>query len=138
MPGLRHRAPGRLRADERRAWFTLIARRGSAELEDFVAACEGTRLTPVYPTIEYLDPGFADITHVGYGYDHILPPNSPSCFNGPPSDFLSASVFAISASSSHRGGVNTLLAAGDVRFFANNVDRRVWRAFGSRNGREVF
>lgn len=125
-------------ADERRAWFTLAAHRGSTELEDFVTACEGTRVTPVYPTIEYFDPGVMLITHTGYGYDHILPPNSPSCFNGPPSDPLSTSVFAISASSSHRGGVNVLLAAGDVRFVANNIDRRLWRAFGSRNGREVL
>ena len=125
-------------ADDRRAWFTLVAHRGSTELQDFVTACEGTRLTPIYPTIEYLDPGFSYITHVGYGYDHILPPNSPSCFNGPPSDPFSPSTIAITASSSHRNGVNLLLAAGDVKSIGNNIDRRVWRAFGSRNGHEVF
>lgn len=123
-------------ADERRAWFTLSAHRGPSELADFVCACEGQRLTPVYPTIEYLDPGVTLITYVGYGYDHVLPPNSPSCFNGPPSDPQSTSVFTISSSSSHHGGVNVLMAGGEVKFVANSIDRVTWKSFGSRNGND--
>jgi hypothetical protein len=37
----------------------------------------------------------------------------------------------------HVGIVNSLLADGSVRTFSENIDFRVWRALGTRNGGEV-
>lgn len=65
-------------------------------------------------------------------YNHILPPNSPSCRNGA----INMTWGAVSAASEHSGGVNVLVGDGAVRFVASNVDRNVWRAMGSRNGGE--
>lgn len=65
-------------------------------------------------------------------YDHVLPPNRNSCDNG----FLHMS--AVTATSLHRSGVNLLLADGSVKFVSDDVDRNVWRAYGSRNGGETI
>jgi prepilin-type processing-associated H-X9-DG protein len=65
-------------------------------------------------------------------YDHIVTPNLPSCLNYN-SDFAH-STYAVS--SEHRGGVNVLFSDGAVKFVGNNVDRKVWRAVGTRNGHE--
>lgn len=61
------------------------------------------------------------------GYNHVLPPNRPSCCNG-------GGVFegAHTAASAHADGVNSLFGDGHVRFIGSSVDRLVWRDFGSR------
>ena len=41
------------------------------------------------------------------------------------------------ARSWHRGGVNALMGDGSTRFVSEHVERRVWRALGSRNGGEL-
>ncbi|MFG0333037.1 MAG: DUF1559 domain-containing protein [Maioricimonas sp. JB049] len=66
-------------------------------------------------------------------YNHILPPNSeiPDCISG------LEGAGAYSANSLHRGGVNTLLADGAVRFVAEDIDLAIWRALGSIAGGEV-
>lgn len=75
-----------------------------------------------------------------YGYNHVLPPNSPSCWNGNDATDLGARSqnAARTASSLHAGGVNLLLADGSCRFIASQVDRHVWRAVGSRNGNDLI
>lgn len=67
-------------------------------------------------------------------YNHILPPNHPSCTNGIPfNDYLN---FPLTASSQHPQGVNLALADGAVRFVSDNISRDVWWALGTRNGNE--
>lgn len=44
---------------------------------------------------------------------------------------------AVTSRSYHPGGVNSLLMDGSVRFVAQNIERNVWHALGSREGGEV-
>ncbi len=41
------------------------------------------------------------------------------------------------ARSNHHGGVNALMGDGSTRFVAESIQRPVWRALGTRNGREL-
>ena len=68
----------------------------------------------------------------------LMPPNSHSCMNGFDSfDWDPGKYAALTATSLHSGGVNTLVADGSVRFVANNVHIPLWQAIGTRNGGEV-
>jgi prepilin-type processing-associated H-X9-DG protein len=60
-------------------------------------------------------------------YNHVLPPNRPSCYNG-----SAVQTGAATAASLHAGGVNMTFADGHSAFISTSVDRAVWRAFGSR------
>jgi hypothetical protein len=40
------------------------------------------------------------------------------------------------ARSDHAGGVQACLGDGSVRFFSENIDLTVWRALGTRGGKE--
>jgi prepilin-type processing-associated H-X9-DG protein len=68
-------------------------------------------------------------------YNHAQEPNGriPDCTYG---GALPATGMA-TARSWHWGGVNQLMADGSVRFMQETINRQVWRAFGSRNGREL-
>jgi prepilin-type processing-associated H-X9-DG protein len=62
----------------------------------------------------------------GYGsqmYDHVLPPNNPSCIGV---------RSAVAASSNHNAGVNVLMADGSTRFIHQTIDRHTWQAIGNR------
>ena len=69
-------------------------------------------------------------------YNHVLTPNStiPDCGYGPVAVDGGATV--MTARSFHDGGVNVAMADGAVRFVATTVDAGIWRAVGTRNGRE--
>ncbi len=78
-------------------------------------------------------------THMGapwlwgaHAYQHISPPNDPSC------GFQPAGRSTMTPSSRHVGGVNELFADGSVRFVGNNIDIAIWRAIGSRDGAETL
>ena len=67
-------------------------------------------------------------------YNHLLPPNQPSCSNVTGSNPASATT----ASSLHSGGVNALFADGHVQFVKETVNATIWRAIATRNGREAI
>lgn len=69
----------------------------------------------------------AGISYSTATYHHILPPNSPSCFNGGPT----YGVF--SSGSRHNGGVNVLFGDGHLELVSDLVDVRSWRMLGKRN-----
>jgi prepilin-type N-terminal cleavage/methylation domain-containing protein len=59
------------------------------------------------------------------------PPNSYNCNNEMRPDAL-----CLGAQSMHPGGVNVCLLDATVHFVSENIDREVWRALATRNGRE--
>lgn len=114
---------------------------GATNREAFVNAC----LTyPVWLAGSSFDGDFITILGTingSSGYNHLMPPNSNSCYNGL-SDSELAEGFqrrfgATAATSLHREHVNVLLADGSVNGFADSVSIRVWTAIGSRSGGEV-
>jgi prepilin-type processing-associated H-X9-DG protein len=77
-------------------------------------------------------------------YSHHRVPNdfNPDCRTGNPfGDRTNAEWDLLgldcAARSFHNGGVNVLFGDGSVRFVKDTVDVQVWRALGTRNGREV-
>lgn len=74
-------------------------------------------------------------------YDHILTPNSRPVLADRPvgtRDHALPTPSSRPATSLHRGGVNVLLCDGHVRFVSADIDRAVWRAIGTRDGREAI
>lgn len=66
------------------------------------------------------------------GYNHVLTPNSPSCYSSRPPFQL------YPPGSLHRGGgVMVLMADGSVRFVSETIDREIWQAIGSIDGQET-
>jgi prepilin-type N-terminal cleavage/methylation domain-containing protein len=63
-------------------------------------------------------------------YLHVDTPNRRSCGFYP-------TKATMPASSWHPGGVHTLLCDGSVHFISENINRQIWRAMGTRNGKEV-
>lgn len=63
-------------------------------------------------------------------YFHVAPPYDRSCMYPP-------GRISTTAASHHTGGVTLALCDGSVRFISENVSLILWRAIGSRNGREV-
>jgi prepilin-type N-terminal cleavage/methylation domain-containing protein/prepilin-type processing-associated H-X9-DG protein len=74
-------------------------------------------------------------------YNHVMLPNERSCGRFDGSGTMDSTVNnrggATTASSRHSGGVNLALADGSVRFISETIDLAVWRAAGSRAGRET-
>lgn len=67
-------------------------------------------------------------------YSHWIPPNIPSCNSlGMANTFIR---YTEGARSLHRGGVNVAFLDGHVQFINENIDGKVWRALGTRDGGE--
>ncbi len=64
-------------------------------------------------------------------YNHILPPNQPSCHNR-----TALQYGAYPPKSLHTHGVNLTYCDGSLKYFSNNVDLVVWRAISTRDGAE--
>jgi prepilin-type processing-associated H-X9-DG protein len=63
-------------------------------------------------------------------YNHIMPPNYPSC-NDPP-------YSAITSGSHHGHGLNVLFLDGHVQFVKQSINPDVWYALGTRAGGEII
>jgi prepilin-type N-terminal cleavage/methylation domain-containing protein/prepilin-type processing-associated H-X9-DG protein len=68
-------------------------------------------------------------------YMHVMPPNSRNCHIYGGEDNGNN---VVSASSSHRQGLNVLFADGHVEFISFSVTHEIWWAIGSRNGAEIL
>ena len=112
--------------DPRRVlWYPSIVYATEAAL---AAACATDRQTP-YP-LDVRPTGAGDT-----GYDHILPPNVPVCYNSPAiANGLPPYNAAIPHSSLHDNAVNVLLCDGSVRSIMNTIDVNIWRAMGHEMG----
>lgn len=105
---------------------------GATELQAFRDTCETLPADPLasgYVTAGN-DRGFPWCWGAlgGGQYNHMLPPNRPSCNNG---SFLPTGIHT--AGSQHPGGANLLFLDGHVAFQSESIDRRVWQHLGSRN-----
>jgi prepilin-type processing-associated H-X9-DG protein len=83
--------------------------------------------------------GWPWAAYSGTFYNHVATPNwvGQDCGNLSAISDTPGEHAIISARSRHTGGVNVTMADGSVRFSSDNVDRRVWRSVGTRNGGEV-
>jgi prepilin-type N-terminal cleavage/methylation domain-containing protein len=110
---------------------TADAHQDDDAMQAFANACNGAKLwLPDPPAAMYLIPGPAT------GYNHVMPPNHNSCWNGVNGANMSRA--AVTANSAHAGGVNALLGDGSARFVSASIDRNVWQATGTRNSGEVI
>jgi prepilin-type N-terminal cleavage/methylation domain-containing protein/prepilin-type processing-associated H-X9-DG protein len=77
--------------------------------------------------------------YFGTMYNHTAQPNwkGSDCGNWSAIADTPGEQAIISARSKHPGGVNVLYGDSHVSFVSNNVDLGVWRAIGTRNGRET-
>lgn len=80
------------------------------------------------------DPGYKGQFWIsgGFGttqYNHLLVPNTPSCFN--------VYFTGFSAGSYHGAGCNALRMDGRASFVKESIDTRVWSSLGTRSGGEV-
>ena len=75
-------------------------------------------------------------------YNHVLPPNAvfADCTLGGIGLFSEDSCVgcAISARSEHANGVNALLLDGSVKFIKSSINLNIWRALGTKAGRETI
>jgi len=97
------------------------------ELDALADFCEGIPLNPTrwgYRRSEHW--GMAWVYEASY--NHILPPNRPSCTNN---DFYKYNC--LTATSLHPGGVNALFGDGHASFVSQSMDRTAWRQLGSRH-----
>lgn len=68
-------------------------------------------------------------------YKHAQEPNGPIPDVTIPS--FTTMTGLVGARSQHHGGVHALMVDGSTHFVSELIDRPIWRALGSRNGREV-
>jgi prepilin-type N-terminal cleavage/methylation domain-containing protein/prepilin-type processing-associated H-X9-DG protein len=114
----------------RTRWITTVSFSPPNEMDALADLCEGLPSDPA--SFGWLgDRGrnvpWNDGNYGGGLYNHVLPPNRPSCNNGP-----NLRMGAHTAGSFHGAGVNLLYADGRVQFESASVDRQVWRDIGSR------
>ncbi len=123
-----------LEQEQRRSfWWTQTRYEAPGEEALAVQQCRHHRTT-VYPQFF----GLSAINYfMPWGYDHMLPPNHPACYNGPEDFGIETDLALIPASSLHPGGVHTMLGDGSVHFVSETIDEKVWQALGTRNGHEA-
>lgn len=111
----------------------LISNRGLWTEEEFANWCSGLTvpLANRFPFDSNSGKTWLEGNMTWNRYNHVLPPNAPSCKNG-----ITWDGVVMSATSQHPMGVHVILADVSVRFVSENISRQVWRAVGSRNGGE--
>lgn len=73
-------------------------------------------------------------------YHHLMIPNSRSCIRTNSAGLIVPGDFGVGrmAASVHPGGTHAAFADGAVHFVSSSIDALVWRAQGTRSGREPF
>ena len=120
--------------DARRSTFdTAEPLTGPTELDRFAVACRS--LDPQRCRTNALSKGSCWLMgDFAYSlYNHTMKINERTCTNA-----TAVQVGAWTAGSLHPGGANVLMADGHAAFLTDDMDMPVWRALGSRNGREVL
>ncbi len=97
------------------------------EASELCAAVDITDLANQFP--QFMGAPWIDGKHA---YQHVSPPNARSC------GFQPAGKATMTATSRHEGGVHVLMCDGSVLFMTESVNADLWRALGTRDGREVI
>lgn len=132
----------RFSEDQRRLiWVTPQALYAPSQFDQFAELCRSmppgpsATATTASRALPWCEP-----SPLASEYNHILPPNTRTCLNGPDvpgPDFDKRFRFAsLNAASTHSGGVHTLFGDGSVKFIADGIELSVWRAVGTRSGGE--
>lgn len=119
----------------RTRWFPVESFSPPNELEALANLCESLPPNPAQfgwfgdqsRNVPWTDPDYG-----GGLYNHVLPPNRPSCNNG-----TNLRTGVHTAGSFHGHGASLLYVDGRVQFESASVDRKVWREIGSRIDRVV-
>ncbi len=123
-------------------WFRVSARNRTAdEIRDACLKLDVSTMTGSSKQVARSGRNWVWGNYIPTRYNHVIEPNGRSCARGiSGGDLDSASPnnggSATTASSRHPGGVNVAMADASVRFVQASVDLRVWRAMGSRSGKE--
>jgi len=124
-------------------WFAIDP--GNKEVDDVYRACMQLNLASMTGQSKQISRSGRNWTYGNYiptRYNHVAEPNGRSCgrYNG--GGNMDATVNsnggASTASSRHPGGVNSVRCDGSTHWVGENIDLAIWRAYGSRNGREVI
>jgi prepilin-type N-terminal cleavage/methylation domain-containing protein len=117
---------------------------GAVSTADIYAACSALNVATMNKKQSQFSKSGRNWTRGNYvssRYNHIMPPNGTSCSRDSGGGALGTSVNdnggAVTASSRHPGGVYLTFVDGSSRFATDQIDVRVWQAWGSRNGDEV-
>jgi prepilin-type N-terminal cleavage/methylation domain-containing protein/prepilin-type processing-associated H-X9-DG protein len=96
-----------------------------------------SEMTPRYThPLEWSGERWSDGNTFYTRYQHIFPPQSPSCLIAGTQDYNSPVL--VTATSRHLGGVNLLLGDGSVRFIKQMISQKVWMALGTVSGGELL
>lgn len=116
--------------------LSYCAGAGSANrrLEDWVTYCGSVSAADPTYSLPHGRAWISGWTLAANLYMHVMPINSRNChIYGGEDDGTNL----VSASSYHTGGINLAFVDGHVSFVSETIDRQIWWAIGSRNGREV-
>lgn len=105
----------------------------AGEFDAFLSACENAKPDP--DSLQTSSQGHYWING-GYMhtiYNHVLIPNSRSCFNG---DFFVTGSW--SAGSCHQGGANVAFLDGHCQFISSGIQMPIWRSMSSRAANDFF
>ena len=123
-------------------WFRISARnRTSDEIRNACNELDLSKMVGLTKQASRSGRNWVFGNYIPSRYNHVIEPNGRSCARGVGGGNLDArgpnnDGGATTASSRHSGGVNLCRADGSVSFINSGIDLRIWRALGSRNGRE--
>ncbi len=117
-------------------WYISATHPGPTGYDAFVSDCliGRTGVMPGLLLTEY------DFHRTDYGYNHVVIPNRPGCYNASTAAELYVrdhAEHAVTATSFHSGHVNCALADASVRSVNDQINAAIWSAVGTRNGREA-
>lgn len=124
-------------------WYSSLGTivRGPSTVQ-VLNACRALRGPPTY-YYPYVGHSWAIGGYAYTWYNHATTPNSetPNCTQDGWYDYVrlanARSLYGVhQASSEHSGGVNVVMLDGSVRFASDEIDDGVWRAIGTRAGKE--
>ena len=115
-----------IQGDRLGSTWSLAAPIAADNWDDFARVCENLDPHDSFVTQPYKGSPWVSGGAGGTQYNHLLPPNKPSC--------RFRTLSATTAGSRHGNGMHTLLMDGGVRFVKESVQRRLWVALGTRGG----